>query len=1047
MRHPPFFLLTFLTIVLATPMSKAQSFGDSSFTHYTRTEGLSNNYISGIVQDSLGYIWVATRKGLNRFDGRFFTSYYTGSAELSLPANRISLLKMQGEEMIGSTIAGAFVFNTSTRRFRRLTVPCDASISYWANNVYETTRDKRGNYILSTRTGLYVFDSSGSIISRYDHFLPADAGRQELIFGGSLYEYGDDHILQENAVVFSNYDVKRNRIDTFFVNRHPELKKVLLDRGEQHRLCYSGRRNELLIHNMEKNTLNAYDLTSGKVVEMPLPFDGSREIDEVDSKIILLDDSLVAITCKASGVYVLQYHAAEGTLSLYAKYLDGKQCTTVFKDREGRLWVGTNEGLYKENLSSPFFAAYDLAAEQPELRNCNIRTIWSDSVNLFVGLRNKGGVLVLDKYTKQLKRRVFFGDKESISNDISVFTPYNADTVWVGTRMGLFWMDRKRFNSGRVATPPELAWIADYNTLCSCVDRNKDIWVSFGRLNSVIRYDPRRRQFTEISERQWPQMKITYCFSMAEDQNGNMWLGGDGLCRWNGSKQAIDTLVPYPSMARKLPNYALIIDCDEKNNLWLYSFNNGILQFNCTDYTTEIRKEENYLTDGDVLNSSCIIHGRIWLGMENGITGFNIRNGESKSFPYTDGLPTVAITSTAKGFYYDEQANIFYFGSKRHLISFRPDLTLAPQKTPALFLDGISTGSGVRLDNTERIELGNSDNNLQINFNAVNFTNPEGNRFAYRITPGTDTGWRLLNWQRSINFNNLEPGEYHVTLKLFSANNRWPEQVKTLLIVVHPPFWKNWWFLTLAGVLVLVLVWLVYRFRVGRIREKLSLDKQMAEYEMKALHAQMNPHFIFNALNSIREMILHEDNRNASRYLSRFARLIRLNLEHSRQTFITLRQNNEYLESYLEMEQLRFSDFTYKIVVAADEGLDVDEIRLAPMLIQPLVENAIWHGLHPKDKDKQLQILFYLDDGRLVCEIEDNGIGIRQSLQNKDQTQSVHRSMGIANIRQRIAVLNEKYRMSCSLIIKDKTDIPGRTGSGTLITLTLAAKEEELLMV
>jgi len=1047
MRQCRFLLFLFLTLISMAPASNAQSFGDSSFTHYTRTEGLSNNYISGIVQDSLGYIWVATRKGLNRFDGRFFTSYYTGSGELSLPANRISLLKMQGEEMIGSTTAGSFVFNTSTRRFRRLTVPCDPSISYWENNVYETSRDKRGNYILSTRTGLYVFDSSGSIINRYDHYLPADAGRQELIFGGSLYEYGDGSILQENSVVFSHYDVSRNRIDTFFANRHPELKKALLDRRELHRLCYLGRKNELLIHNVEKNTLNAYDLLSGETWEMPLPFDGLREIDQQDSKIILLTDSLIAITGKASGIYVLHYHTVNHTLSLCARYLEGKQCTTVFKDRDGRLWIGTNEGLYKENLSSPFFTAYDLSAGQPDLQNCNIRTIWSDSANLFIGLRNKGGLLVLDKTTKQAKHQVFFGDKEALSNDISVFIPYTADTFWVGTRKGLFWVDRKRWNSGRVAVPPDLAWIADYNVLCYWVDRNKDIWVSFGRLNSVIRYDPRRRQFMEISERQWPQLKITYCFSMAEDRNGNMWLGGDGLCRFNGRKQAIDTLIPYPSLARKLPNYAQIIDCDEKNNLWLYSVNNGIVQFNCSDFTTLMRKEENYLTDGDVLNNSCIINGNIWLGMENGIAGFNIRNGESKSYPYTDGLPTVAITSTAKGFYYDEPANIFYFGSKRHLISFQPDLSLAPQKTPALFLDGISTGTGVRLDNTERIDLSHSDNNLQINFNAVNFTNPEGNRFAYRITPGTDTGWRLLNWQRSINFNNLEPGEYHVFLKLFSANNRWPEQVKSLLITVHPPFWKQWWFLTLTGILVVALVLLVYRFRVGRLREKLSLDKQMAEYEMKALHAQMNPHFIFNALNSIREMILHEDNRNASRYLSRFARLIRLNLEHSRQTFITLRQNNEYLESYLEMEQLRFSDFSYQILVSPDEGLDIDEIRLAPMLIQPLVENAIWHGLHPKDKDKQLVIQFYLEAGHLVCEIEDNGIGIRQSLQNKDQTRSVHRSMGIANIRQRIAVLNEKYRMSCSLSIKDKTDVPGRLGSGTLITLTLAAREEELVIV
>lgn len=1047
MHHSRLILPLFFFLFSIAPASKGQSFGDSSFTHYTRTEGLSNNYITGIVQDSLGYIWVSTRKGLNRFDGRFFSSYYTGTAEISLPANRISLLKMQGMEMIGSTVAGSFVYNTSTRRYRRLTVPCDPSISYWENNVYETTRDRRGNYVLSTRTGLYVFDSVGAIINRYDHYLPTDAGKQELLFGGSLYESGNGDMLQENAFVFSNYETGANRIDTFFVNRHPELRKALLDREGLHRLCYAGRPNELLIHNVEKNTLNAYDLNGGKVWEMPLPFDGTKEIDEVDSKIYMLADSLIAITGKASGLIVMHYRTATHTLAMCARYLEGKQCTTVFKDREGRLWVGTNEGLYKENLSSPFFTAYDLASDMPDIRNCNIRTIWSDSANLFVGLRNKGGVLVLDKETKRVKHRVFFGDKEAISNDIGVFIPYNADTLWVGTRKGLFWLDRKRFRSGRVSTTPELAWMADYNILCFWVDRTKDIWISFGRLNSVVRYDPRRREFMEVSERQWPQLKITYCFSMGEDRNGNMWLGGDGLCRWNARKQAIDTLIPYPSLERKLPNYALIIDCDENNNLWLYSFNHGILQFNCDNYTTALRKEENYLTDGDVLNSSCIIHGNIWLGMENGITGYNIRNGSSKSFSYTDGLPTVAITSTAKGFYYDEAANIFYFGSKRHLISFRPDLMLRPQQTPSLFLDGISTGTNVCLGNTERIDLSNSDNNLQINFNAVNFTNPEGNRFAYRVSPDADTGWRLLNWQRSVNFNNLAPGEYHVMLKLFSANNRWPDQLKSLLIVVHPPFWKSWWFMAIAGVLFLAIALMLYRIRVGRLREKLSLDKQMAEYEMKALHAQMNPHFIFNALNSIREMILHEDNRNASRYLSRFARLIRLNLEHSRQTFITLRQNNEYLESYLEMEQLRFSDFAYKIVTSPEADLEIDEIRLAPMLIQPLVENAIWHGLHPKDRDKQLLIQFYLAEGRLICEIEDNGIGIRQSLQNKDQTKSVHRSMGIANIRQRIAVLNEKYKMSCSLSIKDKCDIPGREGSGTLITLTMAAHEEELLLV
>jgi len=220
----------------------------------------------------------------------------------------------------------------------------------------------------------------------------------------------------------------------------------------------------------------------------------------------------------------------------------------------------------------------------------------------------------------------------------------------------------------------------------------------------------------------------------------------------------------------------------------------------------------------------------------------------------------------------------------------------------------------------------------------------------------------------------------------------------------------------------------------------MSLDQQLAEYEMKALHAQMNPHFIFNSLNSIKEMILHQDTRNASLYLSRFAQLIRLNLEHSRKTFITLRQNIEYLESYLEMEQLRFADFNYHIGIRGE--IDVDEIRIAPMLIQPLVENAIWHGLLPNSGNKQLNILFYIDEEKLVCEIEDNGIGIRRSLLNKNDLQQMHTSMGIGNIRQRIAILNEKYRISCSLSIRDKSEISGAMDTGTVSKLVVPAYEE-----
>ena len=1043
--------LSFLLIlILLTGRSQAQSYDENNFTRYTRVQGLSGNYITGIVQDSIGYIWVGTAKGLNRFDGRFFTCYYRESPDIQLPGNRIFQLSMQGRRIIGATELGAFVYDTRSRLYKQLVIPCSPAISSWANSISSMTSDRKGDYILSTKTGLFVFDSSGKAINRYDHYLPADAGRVELWFGGGLSELDNGLILQQNEIFFSAYDPTHNRIDTLYGAGHPSFKKAITDRNGGMRGSFPAGKNKLFIIDQEKNTLDLFDFHEDSLYKFPLPFNAGAELENDFStagysNMTFLSDSLLALTCKVSGFYLLTYHAATHQLSIAdKKYFDDKHCTAVFRDREGRLWVGTSDGLYKENLSNPFFKASDLAEQLPELKNHDIRAICANHSKLFLGLRNKGGILVLDKATQRLEHRLYLGGKDSMCNNISLFFPYNRDTLWVGTRAGLFWLDQHNYSSGRIATPPSLNWINTSNILYFLEDSHRNIWISLGRLNSVVYYNRDTHTFTDISHPLNPLLKITYCFSMAEDQQSNIWLACDGLCRWNRRTQTVDTLIPHLSVAKSLSSYLSILGRDNSNNLWIYSATNGMIQYNCTTNTMFLRMEENGLTGDGIEANSPLIRDHIWLGTENGISAFDIRDYSNRVFSYSDGLPDVSVTTTRRGSWYDAEENIMYLGSRHHLISFAPDLSQSPERTPALFIDEISTPEGILQGNPDRIELTYSGNSARLGFNALNFGNPEDNRFAYRVTPSPDSSWHMLNWQRNVNFNNLAPGEYHVQLKLFSAINRWPDQVKDLLLIVHPPFWKRGWFIALSALIVLLAIGMIYRNRVQSMREKLSLDMQLAEYEMKALHAQMNPHFIFNSLNSIREMILNGDNRNASRYLSRFSRLIRLNLEHSKQAYITMQQNIEYLESYLEIEQLRFADFTYSIGTSRE--IDRDEIRLAPMLIQPLVENAIWHGLLSKEKEKWVRIYFYLDEEKLVCEIEDNGIGIRQSLNNKTWSQADHESIGIGNIRQRIAVLNEKYRIDCSLSIKDKADIPGRTDSGTLITLVLPAHEQELII-
>jgi sensor histidine kinase YesM len=204
---------------------------------------------------------------------------------------------------------------------------------------------------------------------------------------------------------------------------------------------------------------------------------------------------------------------------------------------------------------------------------------------------------------------------------------------------------------------------------------------------------------------------------------------------------------------------------------------------------------------------------------------------------------------------------------------------------------------------------------------------------------------------------------------------------------------------------------------------------------MKALHAQMNPHFIFNSLNSIREMILNNENKEASRYLSKFAHLIRVTLDQSGQAFISLRNTIDYLERYIEMEKIRNTHFHCRISI--DPDLELDETILPPMLIQPFIENAIWHGTSFDHKYIDIHVQFKKEKSQLVCIVDDNGIGIDKSLSRKIETERTHHSVGISNIKSRIQLLNKKHNQQSSISVEDKSGIADHDGTGTRVILKL----------
>jgi putative methionine-R-sulfoxide reductase with GAF domain len=638
------------------------------------------------------------------------------------------------------------------------------------------------------------------------------------------------------------------------------------------------------------------------------------------------------------------------------------------------------------------------------------------------------------------------------------------------------------------------------------------------------------------------------------------------------------------------------------------SYGNEIMEFNCKTHSMRLRQAENNLIDGNTLTTSPIIDHHIWMGTDNGITALDIRDNSIKQFTFAEGLPSATITSSRKESFYDTADNRFYFAAMHRLISFTPDVSLLRRQSPTLFFEKITARNAPVVPDGADLRLSWSQNTVAIAFNTINFTDPGENRFAWRMLNGADTGWNDLNGQTGVTLTNLPGGWHPIQVRLYSANNHWPQQVRTLNIYIRPPFWDSPWFILLMALFVFAVIILIYRARVNTVRKKerekaleqiisyfsssltarthidevlwdvtqnligrlgyvdciiylwnsertrmvqkaaygpkgspeaiinqafevapgqgvvghvmmtrrttlvpdtrkdpryrvddlqrLSeisvpiihndellgiidsehpsvshftdrdvkilttiatlvgnkikqiesdhslkihqqeltfINQQLAEAQLSALQTQMNPHFIFNCLNSIKGMILNDEREKASRYLSKFANMIRITLNQSREIFTTLYENIEHLENYLAMERLRFDEsFSFRIVV--DDSLDKEETLIPTMMIQPLVENAIWHGLMFKTGEKNLLVRFYRSEEYICCSIEDNGIGIIVSKQLRKLGNPAHKSLGLANLRNRIKIMNDKYDTGCVLDICDLQETFGdRSGTRAVL--------------
>ena len=571
------------------------------------------------------------------------------------------------------------------------------------------------------------------------------------------------------------------------------------------------------------------------------------------------------------------------------------------------------------------------------------------------------------------------------------------------------------------------------------IDGNKDLWLGSLDHGLFRIHLPSgvSEHFSHVFNSERNSSAYTWITKLHHDKTGNIWIR---LGRGFSVHQTSQSFKNFPigEYAGHTFRYVRNFAENSRGEIWLSSEDRGIGKMSSTNLSQGIT---DFFTTNDGLGSNNIMkiafdqNDVLWILSDIGIETFNPATREIQKMTWSLGIPhtddffflpngMVALTLEAGG-----------------IGLFHPGLLREKRPPPMPYLTKVRVRDRViyqgNRSELNRLNILTKRDYLGFEFSALGFLNPK--EFAYQLQ-GVDDDWIETTERQTASYSNLKPGNYNFLLKARNIGGMW--SATNNIAVVMPPHWyETLWFKSLVLLLILASIYFIYRWRVDSIRQKERLksefQQKLNDVEMQALRAQMNPHFLFNSLNSIEHFIIKNQTREAVDYLNRFSRLVRIILQHSRTKVVTLKDEIDALKLYLDLENLRFKNkFHYSVNI--DPTLNQHDIEVPPMLLQPFVENAIWHGLLHKKEPGNLMISIRKDRDRLICIIEDDGVGRRSSEKLKARSNPHRRSMGMNITRNRLDILNHENQGSATLDIKDLYSDLGES-KGTRVEITLPA--------
>ncbi|WP_236979330.1 ligand-binding sensor domain-containing protein [Membranihabitans maritimus] len=980
------------------------------FDNYSSHEGLSQNSCYAISQDANGFMWFATQDGLNRYDGKEFQVYLPGGEKGgSLPSNHISSLHFDPDRKVMwiGTVRGLSLYRQdidSIVPISKLFPFASGLESLPIRKIYQSGSDEF--WVVTQNSGLIYVNLATKAISR-------------LFTGPGVRTQVNGFAVHQGEIVTSVGD------RLYWLMPKPDGFEIeVLNTGvnfSEIKELYSFR-DRLWIGTYTKGCFYMEGFgREGTVKRFEPASVGGIGTFQADR------NGNLWIGTRGNGIIVFNPDDKRIWEARYSKFdtrsLGKDFILSIFKDRQGIIWCGLSGGgiskydplKYQfENLKNDPLHPTSLPG------NMVFEVFESATGQHYIGTQNKG-LIQWNFEDRTFYEYPFFADPGVPENTVYDIVDGTMNSLWIASWGGLIHFD---LGTGVFKKYVEEDHPATQNLYALHPLKYADSLLITGENGTM---------FFSLEKQTWYPCLPDFFGEKAyigrhiyEGENGMVWIctEGGGLIRLDYKRQVYEVI----EKVRNISNNSRYL-LKDGSNFWIAT-DNGIVIY---DYIRDTIVK--HISFGDINRSNVCYSirkgntGDFWVGTNFGLVRISPGDYGIQIYNLGNGLQFLEYNTACT---LAEEDGTLVFGGVGGITIFNPSEILDNTFSPDPIITGVRVNDKSRVpSNGDPMSFPHWENYFVFEFTANNFSNQERNVYKYRIS-GLSEKWVDNGNDHFASFNSIPPGSYTFQVKSANSDGVWSSNMAQFEFVILPPWWESWWFLLLLMLVSGFLIYLLIKRRITSIRNKAELKQRIYETEMMALRAQMNPHFIFNCLNSIDAFIQSNDKYQATMYLNKFAKLLRNVLDSSKQDTVTFSRDFETLKLYLELEELR-NENKFTTILYADKILLQDDFKVPPLLIQPYVENAILHGLKYKHgHDGVLRITAKKLSDRIKYIIEDNGVG-RNGIKNgvsKNKT-----SYGMKMSSDRVKYFNGEE--NASVVITDLMEDGEASGTRVEVLLDL----------